>query len=437
MIVEPLELEVLASLTNNCDEVHIIDMILESRPIEYFYHYYNPDIVCITGYITHIPVIIDYCMKAKTINPKIVTIVGGVHIEKFPEDIQHDSIDYRIVRNATILFPKLLSFIKGKNGYEIPVGILANTEVLDETLLPPFDFYFPHPNRNLTKKYRNKYFYVFHNKVALLKTSFGCPYKCNFCFCRKITNDIFYARPLKDVMQELEGINEKEIYIVDDDFLFSALRVEEFINQLKYKNIKKRFLVYGRADFIAKNPELIKNFKSVGLRTIIIGLESFIDEELHGFNKNSLSSANEDALQILQSNNIDCYAAIILSPDWKYDHFELLRKKLIKFKVKFINLQPLTPLKGTGININDSQLAINRQDYELWDLAHISIFPENMNLAEFYKNIIQTYKAVVFRPEYIISHLKYSVKMHWKLGRGLLKINKQYKRIYKEAMEHA
>jgi len=80
------------------------------------------------------------------------------------------------------------------------------------------------------------------------------------------------------VIDELEGIREKEIYIVDDDFLLSRSRVSEFIRLLHERNIRKKYLLYGRADFIASNPDLIRDFKNAGLRTVIVGLESFIDD---------------------------------------------------------------------------------------------------------------------------------------------------------------
>ena len=73
----------------------------------------------------------------------------------------------------------------------------------------------------------------------------------------------------------MQGIEEREIYIVDDDFLLDVDRIQRFIFELKRRNIRKHFLVYGRADFIASHPEIIRDFKEVGLRTVIVGLESF------------------------------------------------------------------------------------------------------------------------------------------------------------------
>jgi radical SAM superfamily enzyme YgiQ (UPF0313 family) len=211
MVVEPLELEILATLIKKKNEVKIVDMILEKEDLSYFINDFNPDVLCLTGYITHIPVMLNYCNTAKQINKNITTVVGGVHIEKFPEDIDDESVDYRVVRNAAIAFPQLINHLKGFS--EFPDGVLKTHEILNESKLPEYDFYVPSPDRSLTEKYRDEYFYVFHNKVALMKTSFGCPYKCRFCYCRKITGDKYFARPLDEVLDELSSIKEKEIYI--------------------------------------------------------------------------------------------------------------------------------------------------------------------------------------------------------------------------------
>jgi radical SAM superfamily enzyme YgiQ (UPF0313 family) len=425
MIVEPLELEILATLVKKEHEVRIIDMILEKKKIDFFIKKYTPDVLCLTGYITHIPVIIEYCNIAKQIDRNITTIVGGVHIEKFPEDIDHESVDFRVVRNATITFPRLIDFLNGKSN--LPPGVLKYHVILKEDNLPDYNFYTPLPDRELTTKYRRKYFYVFHNKVALIKTSFGCPYHCKFCFCRAITGDNYFVRPLDEVMDELVSINEQEIYIVDDDFLLSADRIREFIRLLKERNIRKKYLVYGRADFISKNPELIKEFKEVGLRTVIVGLESFEDYELQGFNKLTDSNSNRKAMSVLNKYKVDCYAAVIISPSWSTDDFIRTGNIMTYLGIKFVNLQPLTPLKGTGILVNKENLIIERTDYPKWDLAHISILPEKMSVEDFYRNILNLYQRIVLNPGNLIGFLKYPLTMQIKMIRGVIKVRRQYK----------
>jgi len=83
MIVEPLELEILATLIKGKHEVRIVDMILEERNLSYFIDDFVPDVICITGYITHIPVMIQYCSTAKQINKEIITIVGEYMLKSF------------------------------------------------------------------------------------------------------------------------------------------------------------------------------------------------------------------------------------------------------------------------------------------------------------------------------------------------------------------
>ncbi len=435
MIVEPLELEILATLIQEDHEVEIVDMILEKKSISHFLTERKPDVLCLTGYITHIPVIIEYCLTAKKINNKLITIVGGVHIEKYPEDIDNISIDYRVVRNATRAFPKLINYLY--NGSEFPAEVLRFMEKLNEKDLPDYDFYVPIPDRSLTQKYRNRYFYVFHNKVALIKTSFGCPYTCHFCFCREITGGSYNERPLNEVITELQSIKEKEIYIVDDDFLLNPQRIREFIRLLKEHKINKKFLVYGRADFIASYPEIIKDFKNCGLRTVIVGLESFQDIELKEFNKKTTENINKLAMSVLNHNNIDCYAAVIISPSWNQDEFKKARKIMNELKIKFVNLQPLTPLKGIRLEIDEEKLIVNRSDFARWDLAHVTIRPEKMSIEDFYKNILDLYLKIVLNPRNLISHLKYPLYMYWKMTRGMYKVKKQYKIKIMEVTENA
>jgi len=435
MIVEPLELEILATLVKDRHEVKIVDMILEKEKPELVLKKENPDVLCLTGYITHIPVMIAYCQMAKQINNKIKTIVGGVHIEKFPEDIDHESIDFRVVRNATRAFPHLIAFLNGSQ--EFPTGVLKTHQRLRDLVLPDYDFFVPVPDRSLTKKYRHQYFYVFHNKVALLKTSFGCPYQCKFCFCREITGGLFYERPMDEVIAELKSIEEQEIYIVDDDFLLNPRRLTLFIDRMKEEGIHKQFLVYGRADFIVAHPDLIRLFKQAGLRTVIVGLESFANEELMRYNKKTTEGINHQAMKVLNENQVDCYAAVIVSPDWNTAEFARAGKVMNQLKIKFVNLQPLTPLKGIQMNLPDEQLVIGRDDYARWDLAHVVIRPEKMSVREYYRQIIRLYEKVVFQPGNLMSHLKYPLRMQVKMLKGLIRVRKQYLTRMKEASHEA
>ncbi|MDA3862573.1 MAG: B12-binding domain-containing radical SAM protein [Deltaproteobacteria bacterium] len=431
MLVEPLELEVLATVVEDNHDPVVVDMILEKAPLEYFLEKYQPDLFCVTGYITNVKTMIEYCARAKKFAPQIVTVAGGVHVEVVPEDLHHIAVDYRVVRNATTVFTGLISYLEGQG--EKPKAALAYGENPGRANWPSFDFTFPRVNRTYTGKYRDEYFYIFHNKVALVKTAFGCPYNCNFCFCRSITDDNFAQRPLEDIISEIKDLEEKEIYIVDDDFLVSPSRLGKFLDALEKENIEKNFLIYGRSDFIVEQVELIKRFRRLGLKTIIVGLESFNKEELDRYNKNNSPATNEKAIKLMNSLGIDCFATVIIPPHWKAEDFDQLGDKLIELDIKYVNLQPLTPIPGTGFEVEPEKLLIHRSDYASWDLAHVAIRPEHLSVSEFYRQIIKLYERILFRPAVLLSHLKYPPSMLWKMLKGSYLVHRQYLKKMKEA----
>jgi radical SAM superfamily enzyme YgiQ (UPF0313 family) len=423
MIVEPLELEILCALKRNTDSVVIVDLILEKKSFESFIKEYKPDVLCVSGYITNVSTIIFYCETAKNSSKSIVTVVGGVHCEVCPEDFKNEAIDFRVVRNAAQVFTGLLNHIDTKS--DLPKGVLRKEDSLENVQLPAFDFRVPFPDRESVARYRDKYFYIFHNKVALIKTSFGCPFSCSFCFCRIITGGHYNQRPLSEVMQELEQIKEKEIYIVDDDFLIDKKRLQEFIFEIKQRKIDKHFLVYGRADFIAKNPYVLHQLAEIGLKTVIIGFESFSDKELDLYNKNTSVEMYIETMNVLHRENIDCFATFIIPPEWDKQDFRNMVSVVKSLKIHFVNLQPLTPLPG-------------RTNYEKWDLAHISVQPTKLSVPEFYNEILKAYNSILYSPGMLWKYITtYKPIMLYKMLLGGFRVSMQYRKKIKEAGVYA
>jgi radical SAM superfamily enzyme YgiQ (UPF0313 family) len=426
MIVEPLELEILYALKRANDKAVIVDMILEKKPFEYFLALHKPDVVCLTGYITHVNTIISYCKISKKILPAVTTIVGGVHCEVCPEDFENDVVDFRVVRNAAVNFTDLLNHIDLKT--PLPDGVFCKSDTVKNKTLPAFDFRVPFPDRNSVSHYRKHYFYIFHDKVALLKTSFGCPYLCSFCFCRIITDKIYKQRPLPEVIEELKTIKETEIYIVDDDFLVDKKWLNAFITEIKKHVIKKHYLVYGRADFIANNPDIMHELAQIGLRTVIVGFESFSDKELDKYNKKTSVAMYKQTMAVLHREKIEVFATIIIPPEWDKTDFKNMVKVVKELGIHYVNLQPLTPLPKTGVSYPDDQIIISKTDYEKWDLAHVTVQPEKLTVAEFYTEIIRAYSSILYQPKVIWKYLKtYRPIMLIKMLVGAYRVERQYR----------
>ncbi|MCB0629708.1 MAG: radical SAM protein [Saprospiraceae bacterium] len=436
MLVEPLELEILGALKRSGDTVTLVDMILEKKDIGSFLEQYRPDLLAITGYITNVNTMLAYARRAKGLIPGIQTVVGGVHCEVCPEDFDDPAVDFRVVRNAVQAFPALLDFID-QNG-ALPMGVLRKGETLEDIILPLFDFTVPFPDRSLSKRYREKYFYIFQNRVALIKTSFGCPYTCSFCFCREITSGAYHTRPLDEVLDELEMIEEEEVYIVDDDFLIDRKRLLKFIEGVQERGIHKRYLIYGRADFIVRYPEVMARLRDVGLHTVIVGFESFSEEELQQFEKKISVETNREAMRIMNRLGIECFATIIVSPDWNRADFRHMVRETRALGVHFVNLQPLTPLPKTGFSVPEDQLLIPKEEYEKWDLAHLSIRPAQLSIPDFYREILKAYQAILFQPAILWKYIRnYPLKMLWRMLKGSYRVTRQYRNKITESEAYA
>ena len=224
--------------------------------------------VCFTAYISTVGMVKKYAKEVKSFNKNILTAVGGIHAEVVPEDFVCDDIDFILWANGvkTLVamandFPNIDKekhlgvYLKGREKPQIVNGDL------------------PLPDREITKKYRDNYNYIYHDKCATIKTSYGCPYKCKFCFCTQICD--YSVRDLDGVLDELEQISEKNVYIVDDNFLVCRDRITAFCEGLDRRNIKKHYIAYARADYIVKNEDIIAMLKAHGFDALFVGIESF------------------------------------------------------------------------------------------------------------------------------------------------------------------
>lgn len=425
MICEPLELEYVGAVLIPEHDVVLYDMILEKEPLEAILALEKPDLVVMTGYIAHVGIIKALSDRIKAVNPHIITVVGGVHAEVIPEDFEASSLDHILASNGLKNIKAICDGRTFADGQAIAAG-QALPRIIREPKEKTFDY--PFPARALADRYRASYYYMFHNPCSLIKTSFGCPYSCSFCFCKEITDGQYYARSIENILDELETIPEREIYIVDDDFLFDRKRLLAFCEGIKTRAIDKRYLVYGRADFIAENQDVMAALKAAGLRAVIVGLESCSNDELDAYAKKSHVSDSTKALACLKALDVECYGTFIIGADWVPEDFKNLKTFIRQNHLQFVNLQPLTPMPGTALfpQYQDA-LVIPRLHYYAWDMAHLVIKPARLSIRRYYFEIVKLYYSVTLHPKMILRALrKYPFKENVALSIGANRVMWQY-----------
>lgn len=396
MHCEPLDMEYVGTIVKSLNhDVLLVDLQVDRRSIKYYLNKYNPDVVLFTSYLLHVNVIKKYSDIVKKYNNKIITGVGGVQSEVTPELFKYKNIDY----------------ILGINGMK-NVEILLNS--IEKNIEPKFitdkidkNYKLPVVDRSLTKRYRKKYYYSYRMPCALLKTSFGCPYHCSFCFCTRITNYEYYVRELEPVMQEIMDLEEDSIFIVDDNFLVDKERIKVFCELLDKYKIHKSFYYSARADYIANNEDVIELLAKHGFDTVFVGLESFKQEDLDKFNKKSDVETSEKAAKILEKHNVELHASAIVGRDWDKEDFKNFSKWLHTIKYRYINFMSVCPLPGTDIYDDLKKDLLFREDeYEKFDFMHVMLRPTNLKTSQYYIEILKIY----FRVTANIDNLFYIIK---------------------------
>lgn len=423
MICEPLELEYVASaLLNENHNVDLIDMLLEKKSLNWFLKQKKYDMVCFTAYITTVGMVKKYAKIVKDFDTNIITAVGGVHAEVVPMDFIDENIDYILWANGVKTLLEVINMYPNINKEEI-LGLYRGN---DKVKPPIVNGNLLKPNRQITEKYRKHYNYIFHNNCATIKTSYGCPYKCSFCFCTKVCD--YSVRLLEDVLDELEAIKEDNVFIVDDDFLVSKDRIRAFCEGLDKRKINKHYIAFGRADFIAENEDVMIMLKEHGFDAFFVGIESFKKEELNSFSKKTSVEINIAAVDVLERNGIQCYSGLIVGEDWVKEDFNTLINYLNSFKFPMVNIQPITPMPGTPLYDSYAlEITEKRENYAHWDMAHVVYEPLKMSKRKYYYHIVRAYLKTVANKK-MRKHIKdkYGLAIFRRVRRGATKIFFQY-----------
>lgn len=251
----------------------------------------------------------------------------------------------------------------------------------------------PLPKRDLTKQYRSSYFSEWMKPLASIRTSKGCPFRCNFCALWKLTGGRYLTRKPENIVKELFTIKEEFVFFADDESLIDAKRMMELARLINETGIKKRYFLYGRSDTIVKHPELLESWKKIGLERVFVGLEFFRDEDLKYIKKGSTVRNNKEAVKILQDMDIEIYASFIIRPEFVKEDSMKFRDYCRNLRLNFATFSVLTPLPGTDLyeKVKDQLITHN---YDYFDFLH-TLLPTSLPLKEFHRELYELFKKSV------------------------------------------
>jgi len=408
MVTEPLGLEYLAAVaTSEGCEYLIHDPVVTGRSFANVLGEFDPQVVAITGYYPAKDAMLECAMQAKKTNPKILTIIGGVHAEINQADFYSGMVDLVVHSGGTETFRRILESIKLNR---VPVGLpgtchrLENGQWVSNDRSPLNTARLPVPDRTHFFEHYDNFGYLHYGPVALVKTAYGCPFGCKFCYCRMLNEGRYTRRDLEDVVSEIKGVNCNRIWIVDDTFLLDMNSIRKFADLLEREGINREFIIYSRADFIADNPEVLPLLKRIGVIDVIVGMEAIKDEKLRGYSKDLSKEANRRCVELLKKQGIECTALFIMDIDSTFADFRALDRWIRKTGVTTYTLSAFTPYPGTeAYDLYRDKLTTS--DCRKWDLSHLVLKPTRISKTLFYTLMRWMHLKVLVRNRSLRRHI--------------------------------
>lgn len=407
---EPLELEYIkTALDDGESRIEIHDSNFSRIRLETRLKDLKPDIVLLNGYVTATDTINSYSKLVKQLLPNSTTIVGGVHAQINCEDFYSDFVDYVVHTQSLARLKELVSSISKQNFHGKTGGISfrrTDGSWSKNHNLTLSSFEDVRPCRDFLKDNLESTKYLNYRGLSLLKTSLSCPFSCNFCYCRLLNGHKHVVRPLEDIVDEIESLPSKYIWIVDDTFLIDRKRVLKFCQMIGEKKIKKKFIAYSRADFISENEDVVEILAQTGFIDFIVGMESIDDSRLDSYDKDLSKGQNEKTIGILKKYSINLTALFIVDLNYSISDFKILRRFIKKHEMKVYTLSIFTPMKGTAI-YKDYKSELEDTKCKKFDFLHLVLNPVNMSRIGFYFEFYKTYALQLF---YNKNHIKFILK---------------------------
>ncbi len=436
-IFEPLALEYLAAAVSDRHEVRVLDLRLQDE-MDATLREFRPELVGITAYTVHVNEAKRLFDKVKRFDPTIFTVVGGHHASVSFKDFLVSSIDLIVTGEGITPFRELVARLEEKKSLEGISGTVRqeNGEIAACPNAPAEDLdSFPFPDRSVTRRYRQSYFSEWMKPMASVRTSKGCPFRCKFCALWKLTGGKYLTRTPEKILEELRGIEEEFVFFTDDESFLDVKRMRRLADLIAASGIQKRYYLYLRSDTTVKHPELVEQWKRIGLERVFMGLEFFRDEDLAYVRKGSTTEKNTEAVRILQSLGVDIFPAFIIRPEFDKEDFRQFAEYCLDLGFNFIGFSVLTPLPGTDL-YDECKDRFIVHNYDYFDFIH-TILPTKLPLKEFYRELFSLYgrtrsprNQIAFLEKYPLQEIPALLKMVYRFSKKFSAIHNDYPSTY-------
>jgi radical SAM superfamily enzyme YgiQ (UPF0313 family) len=365
---EPLALEVLAGNLSD-HEIRILDLKVDPEGLQAELQSFAPEIVAFTAMTCEAQTVLELAREVRQSGSAVV-VVGGIHASADPEFFNRAEIDWIVIGLGKQSFLELVQALDTKKTDQHIPGV-ARTNPGAELQFHPRTF----GRNDLAEQQAPRYDLVEGNRphyilqtlglqLGFVASAAGCPYDCAFCCISALTDGKYLTATIATVIRDIQRLQTPVIRLVDANTFGNPHHALNLANAIEAAGIKKQFLADVRSDTVVRHPELLKRWKEIGLRAVIIGFEEIEDTALGAMNKKSSAAINLQAIEILHKIGLTIVGDFIISPDYTERQFDKLGDFVKEQQIDLPMHTILTPLPGTDLyrQIHD-QITIHDLDY--------------------------------------------------------------------------
>jgi radical SAM superfamily enzyme YgiQ (UPF0313 family) len=399
-------------------DVKIIDCVaqrlsleeLSSKIIEY-----SPTIVGVSSTTVAFYYAKQVLSLVKSINPEIITVLGGAHITAFHKESMEEceSIDIGVLGEGEQTLLDIVRKIDNNNSIDTVKGIVFRenrTVIVNERrpIVRDLDK-IPFPARELLPNLSSYVHTAFRGKKKKLTTTMitsrGCPFRCAYCD-QSVFGRIWRSHSADYVFSEMKLLKEafgvEFIAIEDDNFTLSEERVKAICKKIIRYPLDIGWVCSGRADNV--DDEMLRLMKTAGCETIYVGIESGSPRILRLLNKNISKNKINEGIRKIKENGIKVLGSFILGvPSETKEEMVQTLDYALSLPLDGVSFFIFTPYPRTELRelaFQYGKVSTNWKDYTGHPSA-LPYTPNNMTQDELLGFQEKAYKRFLLRPSYI------------------------------------
>jgi anaerobic magnesium-protoporphyrin IX monomethyl ester cyclase len=216
-------------------------------------------------------------------------------------------------------------------------------------------------------------------KTTPMMTSWGCPFKCNFCSVTAMFGRKYRFRSTDNVIAEIKEKRPSKIFFYDDNLAADKKRLKVLLQRMIDEDLVIPWSGQVRTD-VARDPELLDLMHRTGCFRVYLGLESVNQATLDAFDKSQTVDDIVKSIATLHTYGIETHGMFVLGAD---TDDQAVVRDTVKFAMKnhidTVQLNIMTPLPGTPLfhELTESGRIFDHE-WEHYDAHHVVFQPAKM-----------------------------------------------------------